>query len=103
VYSLLRRLLGRNSPQDGDQERFSDNLKRLEESEKELDKLGYQLEEVERNAKSKQVRLVDDTQSFTRAVGRSMTPPQMRAFQEKMDEQAEKRNSSIPADHKSAG
>ncbi len=85
--TFLMRLWGqptkaRDDEQRAAQERFEENLKKLTESEHDLERLGTQLNKVRVVAKTKQSSISTSTAAFTRTMVRNLTPPQMAAVKE---------------------
>jgi len=89
--SFLARLLGAPQFIHVEEKRFRANLKKLEEREKELDRLSEQIDDVEEAARSKQDKLTVSAISLNTALARSLTPPSMQAVKKDPDEQDDER------------
>lgn len=74
---FLMRLFGDSKQTRKEEKRFKENLRQIEEREKELDQLGEQLERVQKAAKTKQSTLNDTCIDFTEALSRRMTSSDM--------------------------
>ena len=80
--AFLMRLWGSPPVKGAEQERFEENLKKLEDSEKDLERLEQALDNVDMVVKSKTKTLSTSTIDFSQTLGRSLTPPQMEAIDE---------------------
>ncbi len=66
--AFLRRLVGSSAKQQEEEQRFKDNLKKLEEQEEELDEVAFQLDRIQKEAESKQSALSTTMVEFENTV-----------------------------------
>ncbi len=93
--AFLMRLFGTAEQKKSDEEeRFKENLKKLEDREKELDALGDQIEDMEKSSKKKSTTLTTTCIDFTTTINKNITPPDMPAAKaEETDDQGDERHS----------
>ena len=92
--AFLLRMFGSDEGLKKDEDkRFRENLRKLEEAEKQLDDLDQQLSGVQVAAKTKQTTLCTSTIALSQTINRSLTPPTMKAAKSKEsdDQQDEER------------
>ena len=93
--AFLMRLFGATEQKSSEEEeRFKENLKKLEDRERELDALGDQIEDMEKSSKKKSTTLTTTCIDFTTTISKGTTPPDMSAVKvEETDDQDDERHS----------
>lgn len=93
--AFLMRLFGATEQKRSEEEeRFKENLKRLEDREKELDALGDQIEDMEKSSKKKSTTLTTSCIDFTTTINKNITPSDLPAAKvEEADDQEDERHS----------